>query len=121
MNLIVLAAGRGTRLRPLTEDRPKCAVEIGGRSILDWQVEAAAASGMADVVVVGGHGIDRLRSRPDIRLLENEAFATTNMVATLARAESAFGTGFVMSYGDIVYEHGVLEQLLRVSSAPGLL
>lgn len=115
MNLIILAAGRGTRLHPLTEDRPKCAVEIDGRSILDWQVDAAAASGIDDVVVVGGHEIDRLRSRTDIRLLENEEFASTNMVATLARAEAAFGTGFVMSYGDIVYEHGVLEQLLSFS------
>ena len=46
--LIILAAGEGTRLRPYTLDRPKCLVEIQGRSILAWQMGLARKAGIAE-------------------------------------------------------------------------
>ncbi len=44
MKVIILAAGQGTRLRPLTDDRPKCMVEVNGRSIIERQLEIGRAS-----------------------------------------------------------------------------
>jgi choline kinase len=111
MRLIVLAAGQGTRLRPLTDDRPKALVPFLGRPILEWTLDTAARAGLADVIVVGGYRADRLESYP-VRHLTNDAFATTSMVGTLMVAEPIFGEGFVMSYGDIVYKREVLEALL---------
>ena len=54
MKAIVIGAGRGRRLMPLTEDVPKCYAPIAGRRILDWTLEALSGGGCEDVVFVGG-------------------------------------------------------------------
>lgn len=111
MRLIVLAAGQGTRLRPLTDDRPKCLVELGGRPLLAWTIAAARAVGIEEVIVVGGYRVDRL-ANCGAQVLVNPDFSTTNMVRTLFCARSYFGDGFIMSYGDIAYSPNVLRQVL---------
>lgn len=111
MRLIILAAGQGTRLRPLTNDRPKCLVELQGRPLIQWQIESARNAGIEDIVVVGGYLMGQLRAY-DVTLIENPRFASTNMVQTLRCATDYFGDGFVMSYGDIVYAPNVLKILL---------
>jgi choline kinase len=110
MRLIILAAGQGSRLRPLTDDRPKALVPLAGRPLLEWTLDAAREVGLNEVVVLGGHRADRLAAYP-VTLLENPDFATTSMVETLFRAESRFGDGFVMSYGDIAFRPTVLGAL----------
>ena len=112
MRLIVLAAGMGTRLRPLTDDRPKCLVELAGRPLLEWQIAAARQAGIKDITVVGGYRIEQLR-KFDVHVIENPSYATTNMVHTLFCARNQFAGGFLMSYGDIVFSPTVLQQLMR--------
>jgi len=109
--MLILAAGQGTRLRPLTDSRPKCLVELNGLSLLDWQVRTAQEVGIDDVVVIGGYMGDQL-ARPGVRVILNPDFSTTNMVYSLFCAESLFGNEFILSYGDIVYDQFVLQQLL---------
>ena len=48
---MILAAGRGERMRPLTDDRPKPLLEVGGRSLLEWHLVALARAGIVDVVI----------------------------------------------------------------------
>lgn len=115
MRLIVLAAGQGERLRPLTDDRPKCLVELAGETLLDRQLRVAREMGLADIVVVAGYRAEQLH-RPGIAVVVNEHYATTNMVRSLFCAERFFGEGFVLSYGDIAYAPGVLRRLLGDSS-----
>lgn len=57
MKVIILAAGQGTRLRPLTDDRPKCMVEVNGRSIIDRQLNVMRACGIKDedITIVCGY------------------------------------------------------------------
>ena len=55
MNTIILAAGTGNRLRPITENIPKCLVEIGGKSLLNWQIEALTKAGISKINIVTGH------------------------------------------------------------------
>lgn len=112
MRMIILAAGQGSRLRPLTDDRPKCLVELAGKRLLQWQIEAARAAGIRDVMVIGGYRHEQLGGY-GIPVLVNENFATTNMVRTLFCAREHFGDGFVMSYGDIVYSPLLLRALLK--------
>lgn len=113
LKAIILAAGQGTRLRPLTDDRPKCLVELAGRPLLDHQLDVLRAAGIDDIHVVAGYRADQI-DRPGVNRLVNERFDSTNMVATLFTAE-ALMTGeedLIISYGDIVYEPRVLEALL---------
>lgn len=110
MRLIVLAAGTGSRLAPLTDDRPKCLVELNGRPLLEWTLNAAEVIGVDEVVVMGGYRAEQL-SRYDVTLLINTDFAVTNMVHTLFLASEYFGDGFIMSYGDIVYAPSVLKKI----------
>lgn len=113
MRLIVLAAGTGSRLAPLTDDRPKCLVEMGGRPLLEWILDAADASGIDEVVVVGGYRAEQL-SHYDVTLVVNSDYATTNMVHTLFLAQKYFGDGFIMSYGDIAFTPNVLKRVVDV-------
>ncbi len=114
MRAIILAAGQGTRLRPLTDDRPKCMVELEGKPLLEHQLEVLRDAGIEDIHVVGGYRAEWLQ-RPDITLHINERFAQTNMVATLFAAESIMdgGEDLIIAYGDIVYEPRVLKPLLE--------
>jgi MurNAc alpha-1-phosphate uridylyltransferase len=52
---IILAAGRGERMRPLTDARPKALLEVGGRALIEWQVERLAAGGFTELVVNHSH------------------------------------------------------------------
>ena len=109
---IILAAGLGTRLRPLTDDRPKCLVEIEGRSLLDRQIATLLGCGIRDLLVVAGHAAERIE-RPGVAKIINRRFQDTNMVASLFEAEAAMSgdSDIVISYGDIVYERRVLQKL----------
>lgn len=110
---IILAAGMGTRLRPLTETRPKCLVEIAGRSILDRQLDALREAGISDIHIVGGHLHEKI-DRPGLKKHVNPDYARTNMVHTLFCADSALTSDLdlLIAYGDIVYETRIVRQML---------
>lgn len=112
----MLAAGQGARMRPLTDKQPKCLIQVGGKALLDRQISVSRSVGIRDIAVVRGYLKDSINF-PDITYFENQAYATTNMVATLWCAESIFDNGFIASYGDIIYEPFVLERLLASDHA----
>jgi len=113
--LIILAAGEGKRLRPLTTDRPKCMIEIHGKPILHWQIEAARKAGVEDIVVVRGYLGDTINI-PGVTYVENPNYATTNMVETLFCAVDYFKDPLIVSYGDILYEDHVIQRLLNLDN-----
>src|SRR5512142_2807249 len=61
MKAVILAAGLGTRLAPLTNDRPKCLVPVLGRPILDRMIERIGQAGIRDIVVVTGYFEETLK------------------------------------------------------------
>lgn len=115
---IILAAGQGTRLRPLTDDRPKCLVELVGQPLIDRQLAVLRAFGIADLAIVGGYRVDQLAGC-GAGTIHNPEFATTNMVASLfcARSMMRGSADLIVSYGDIVFEERVLAALCA-SDAP---
>jgi len=112
MKVVILAAGEGKRLRPLTLDRPKCLVEIDHKALLDYQLDVIRSAGIGDVVVVKGH-LENLLKRPDIRFYLNERYEETNMVWTLFCARQELQGTVVVSYGDIAYPLGILKTLMK--------
>lgn len=119
MKVIVLAAGQGTRLRPLTDDRPKCMVEVNGKSILERQLDAMYACGIknSDITIITGYRGDVLQNRfmdKGISIIVNENYETTNMVCSLMCARKLMETqeDILISYGDIIYNETVLKKIL---------
>ena len=119
MRLIILAAGAGARLRPLTDDCPKAVVPFLGRPLLDWTMTAARECGLADITIVGGYKSERLEGH-GAHLLRNPDFASTGMVATLMAADQYFRDEIVVSYGDIAYRPEVLRALLASPAEIGV-
>lgn len=113
MKTIILAAGQGTRLRPHTDDKPKCMVELAGKPLLHRQLEALRSIGIERILLVGGYRADRLDAK-GVELATNPRYAETNMVSTLFCAEDWMipGEDLLIAYGDIVYEPRVVQSLI---------
>jgi len=111
MRGIILAAGRGSRLRQLTEDRPKCLVPLAGRPLLDWQRAALTAGGVTDLAVVAGYRAD-LVAEQGLPVFTAPRWAETNMVGSLLAAAAWLRTEpCVVSYADIVYSAATVRRL----------
>jgi choline kinase len=108
---VILAAGRGSRIGHETDDRPKCLVSLGGRTLLEWQLGALAAAGVDRILVVGGYRSELLNG--DYEVVRNERWATTSVMGTLAKASDWLAReDCVVSYSDIVYHPDHVRQLL---------
>lgn len=112
MKAIILAAGEGTRLRPYTEEKPKCMVEVDGESLLERQLDVLRNSSINDVIVIGGYMHNSLPNN-QITKVVNKRYKTTNMVETLFSARNHLNGDLLVSYGDIVYSSEVLDLLMR--------
>jgi choline kinase len=116
MRIIILAAGQGTRLRPLTDDRPKCMVELDGKPLIEHQLDLFKKFNIADINVVTGYLEEKINFN-GVEKFYNPKFDSTNMVSTLFCASELFdGTDDVLiSYGDIVYNDNVLSAISESS------
>lgn len=104
MKAILIGAGRGRRLMPLTQECPKGLVPFHGKRILDWILEALSPLGVDEVVYVGGWQVDAVRSAyPSFTYVVNDRWAETNILWSLLAAREHMREGFVCSYVDIVY------------------
>ncbi len=115
MKAILLAAGQGTRLRPLTDDRPKCMVEVDDRPLLHWQLDTLVEAGVDDIVVVRGYQRTHLQG-PGFRTIDSTRWETTNMLESLRCARAEISGEILVCYTDILYETSVI-QTARASSA----
>ena len=112
MKAIVLAAGEGKRLQPLTLSSPKCLVNLFGKSILEWQLQVFRSCNINDISIVTGYLKDMIKF-DDVTYFENPKFSTTNMVETLFCAKDKLEDSVIVSYGDIIYQKDVLQKLIN--------
>jgi choline kinase len=109
MKAVILAAGRGSRMRGHTENKPKCLAELAGQPLLFWQLSALAGADVRQIAVVTGYRGEvirdyRLKAPVPFITLENPRWDETNMLATLlCAADWAAGEECLISYSDIVY------------------
>jgi len=121
---VILAAGAGTRLRPRTERVPKCLLEVGGRALLDYQLDALATNGVRDIVVVTGFAADQITTRYGhrIRTVQNPDFETTNNLHSLWAARREFaGRDFLCLHADVLFHPAMLRPLLESNADAGVL
>ena len=121
MKAVILAAGVGSRLAPLTNDRPKVLVEVLGASFLHRQIDALAAVGIAskDVVVVGGYRVDRLREAlagTAATIVVNDKYEPWNNFYSVLVAQPALaGHDFLQLDGDTILDDKLLPKVLAAS------
>ena len=112
MKAIILAAGLGSRLLPLTEDKPKCLVEFSGKTLLERLLKTFKSCGVNDVVLVSGHKSEKI-NYADLDLVKNEKYSKTGIIHSLFCAREKFEKTVIVTYGDIIFENSVLEKLLK--------
>ena len=112
MKAIILAAGRGSRMKDLTDERPKCLVELRGKALLDWQLEALRAAGIREIAIVTGYKRELLANRGLVEF-HNARWAETNMVSSLACAQDWLeAEPCIVSYSDIYYSPPAVVSLI---------
>jgi choline kinase len=118
MRALILAAGRGSRMGRLGDDRPKCLVDLNGQSLIERQVAALRRGGVDEIGVVRGYRAEMI-DLPGLSYFANERWAETNMVMSLTAAAPWLRSGSVIvSYADIFYRSELVRGL---AGAPGQL
>jgi len=116
MKAVILAAGRGSRMRDATAAKPKCLVELGGRALLDLQLAALRGGGIDGIGLVRGYQGGMLEGR-GLTLFDNPRWAETNMVMSLVAAAGWLRAApCIVSYADIFYP---AETIRRLTAASG--
>jgi choline kinase len=122
---IILSAGQGRRLSPLTDTRPKCLVELSGRSVLHWQLLHLKQAGLKEVVVVTGFGAEAVDaeiaslSLPGlaVRTLFNPFYGVADNLATCWLAREEMRGPFLLLNGDTLFEPAIAARLLAAPEA----
>ena len=112
----ILAAGQGQRLSGVLPDRPKGFLEFAGRSLIERSILQLRRAGIHDIVIVIGYGAtyyEALAERtPGIRLVRNDAFATTGSLHSLHCAAEFVTDSFLLLESDLIYESRALQEIL---------
>jgi choline kinase len=112
---IILAAGQGRRLWPYTKDRPKCLLEVGGKTILEHQLEALRSQCVDHITVVTGYLGHRVRDivGKRVRCVQNAQYATTSSMYSLWLARDVAVEGCIILNADVLFHAGILQSLLE--------
>ena len=126
-NAIILSAGQGKRLLPLTETRPKCMLAVAGKPILEWQVAALLAAGIDRISIITGfnsglieeHANDRFGADLDrINIVFNPFYSVSDNLASCWMARHAMDGDFLLLNGDTLFEPALLDTVLNSPVAP---
>jgi len=124
---IILSAGQGRRLFPVTRDLPKCLVPVDGeRSVLELQLRGLAAHGVEEAVVMGGYGIDKVERfatshaipKLAVRVRYNPFFDQADNLITAWLASRDFEGDCILLNGDTLFEGEVVQRLLASPQNP---
>lgn len=121
---VILAAGMAKRLRPLTDTKPKCLLEVGGRTLLERTVRAMQQAGISEFVVVTGYRADQIRSfldnlepldsldKPTFHFLHNADYEHNNNIYSLWMAgEFVRGKEFLLMDSDILCDPAAVARI----------
>jgi choline kinase len=121
MKAIILSAGQGRRLAPLTDNRPKCLIPLSGRPFLEWQLRNLAAAGIDEAVVVTGFGADQVEAAlmtmqyGDIAVstLHNPFYALADNLGSCWAAREEFDGEVLILNGDTLFDTEIASRLVN--------
>jgi len=109
---IIIAAGIGIRLNPLTDNKPKCLLEIKGKTILQRQLDAFHANGITDISVIKGYKKEAIHY-PGLKYYINDNYMNNNILRSLFYAEKEMDDEFIVSYSDIIFDTDIVRRLME--------
>ena len=123
---IILSAGQGSRLLPLTADRPKCLIDFSGKSLLAWQIGSLVASGIEEIAVVTGFHdakVDAALAALDypgvtIRTRFNPFFKVADNLGSCWIAREEMDRDFIILNGDTLVSPEIVARLIAGAKAP---
>ncbi len=123
---IILSAGQGSRLLPMTEALPKCLLPLSAMSVLEWQINRLVDCGISEIVVVTGFYAEKVEERLvalrahgiNARALFNPFFKVADNLGSCWLARDEMSEDFVLLNGDTIFETPVLGKLLAKAAAP---
>jgi choline kinase len=121
---IILSAGQGSRLLPVTESRPKCLIPFAGKSLIRWQVEALAANGITDIAVVTGFKTEMVEAElgqmqgVTARALFNPFYHVADNLGSCWIAREEMAGEFIILNGDTLVAPEIVGRLVGNASAP---
>lgn len=122
MKALILAAGLGTRLAPLTDSIPKCLVPVNGKPILFKQIDNLTSNGISEITIVSGYKAEILAKEvraycPHARIIENTDYMNNNnMYSAYMAREAMGGDGFLMMNADVFFDPQVISSLLACTA-----
>lgn len=118
MKALILASGVGKRLYPLTKDKPKALLEIGGKTLLERHIQNLNNCGISDVVIVVGCFADKIEQAcgAGIKYIYNPFDEISNNLISVWLARSEIRDGFILIYADVLYDNQILRKLLTVEA-----
>jgi choline kinase len=122
---VILAAGRGSRLRPLTDSKPKCLLKLAEKPLLEHQIEAFMSAGISDIIVVSGYLHEQIvqfaRSTSlnggDITIVRNSRFNDTDNMYSLWLTRKLLKKDLIVANGDVVFDPSILIGMLHDKKA----
>ena len=118
MKALILAAGQGKRLGKASKNKPKCLINLFGKSLLENQIEILKSADIIDINIVSGFKSELLNNY-SFKKFHNKYFESTNMVFSMFTASDLFidnSEDLIVSYGDIIYEKKNLEKLINTDA-----
>ncbi len=114
MKAIILAAGKGSRLYQITSYMPKCLIDIGGKTLIEREIEILHKVGVEDITVVTGHFAHMVEELlgDKVDYVFNPFYAMTNSLASLWFAKEKTGSEFIYLHSDIIFESSVIRKML---------
>ena len=115
MKAIILAACIGSRLMPLTNDRPKCMVKLLDDTLIERQIKIFRSYDINDITIVTGYK-NEVIDMPNVNYVNNPNYETTNMNESLFCALKPSNSSVLVTYGDIVFEPKIVQQMLEITN-----
>lgn len=110
--VIIIAAGKGSRLGNLTKDLPKTLLQINKKSILDHQIEIYHKSGITDINIIVGYQSHKFNNRSE-KIIHNTDYEINNILESLFYAEDIIKDECIISYSDIIFRLEVVTELVK--------
>jgi len=125
---IILSAGQGSRLGHLTDDKPKCLIDFNGRTLLDRQLDALAANGVEEAVVVTGFRDDQIEASlarrgnvgPRVRTVYNPFYKVADNLGSLFVAKEEIEGDVLVWNGDTLVSDALMARVVANEARDGI-